>query len=70
MTTIYPNRKDGKIISVKLKAYLGRDENGRQIVKCTTWTTDSSLSGKRLLQLAKKESTIWETDIKRKKTFR
>ena len=26
MATIYPNRKDGKIISVKLKAYLGRDE--------------------------------------------
>ena len=29
MATIYPNRKDGKIISVKLKAYLGRDEQGK-----------------------------------------
>ena len=32
MATIYPNRKDGKIISVKLKAYLGRDENGKSVV--------------------------------------
>lgn len=38
-------------------------ENGRQIVKCTTWTTDCSLSEKRLMQLAKKESTIWEKRI-------
>ena len=58
MASIYLNRKDGKIVSFKFKAFLGRDENGRQIVKCTTWTTDCSLSEKRLMQLAKKESTI------------
>ena len=58
MASIYLNRKDGKIVSFKFKAFLGRDENGRQIVKCTTWTADCSLSEKRLLQLAKKESTI------------
>ena len=63
MASIYLNRKDGKIVSFKFKAFLGRDENGRQIVKCTTWTADCSLSEKRLLQLAKKESAIWEKRI-------
>ena len=63
MASIYLNRKDGKIVSFKFKAFLGRDENGRQIVKCTTWIADCSLSEKRLLQLAKKESTIWEKRI-------
>ena len=37
MATIYPNRKNGKIISVKLKAYLGRDEQGKQIFRCKNW---------------------------------
>ena len=63
MASIYLNRKDGKIVSFKFKAFLGRDENGRQIVKCTTWTADCSLSEKRLMQLAKKESAIWEKRI-------
>ena len=63
MASIYLNRKDGKIVSFKFKAFLGRDENGRQIVKCTTWIADCSLSEKRLMQLAKKEATIWEKRI-------
>ena len=49
MASIYLNRKDGKIVSFKFKAFLGRDESGRQIVKYTTWTTDCSLSKKRLI---------------------
>mgnify|MGYP003293160422 CR=1 FL=1 len=34
MASIYPNFKDGKVVSFKIKAFLGRDENGRQITKC------------------------------------
>ena len=29
MASIYLNRKGGKIVSFKFKAFLGRDENGR-----------------------------------------
>ena len=32
MASIYPNRKNGKITSFKFKAYLGRDENGKQVL--------------------------------------
>ena len=40
MATIYPKRKDGKIISVKLKVHLGRDEHGKRTPNChliKTW---------------------------------
>ena len=63
MATIYPNRKDGKIVSVKFKAFLGRDEHGKQIFKCKTWTPDKPMTENKLLQLAEKESVIWERQI-------
>lgn len=63
MASIYPNRKDGKIVSFKFKWYGGRDENGRQIVRCTTWTPDKSMSERKLLLQAEKEATIWERQL-------
>ena len=63
MASIYPNRKNGKIISFKFKAYLGRDENGKQVFKCTTWTPVKTASESKLTALAEKEATIWERDL-------
>ena len=63
MASIYPNRKNGKIVSFKFKAYLGRDENGKQIFKCTTWSPERSMSEGKLTALAEKEATIWERDL-------
>ncbi len=60
MATIYPNRKDGKILSFKFKAYLGRDMQGKQIFKCKTWIPDKRTTEKKLLELAEKEAIIWE----------
>ena len=60
MATIYPNRKDGKIISVKLKACLGRDNQGKQIFRCSTWIPDKEMSEKKLLALAEKEAILFE----------
>ena len=54
MASIYPNRKNGKIISFKFKAYLGRDENGKQVFKCTTWIPDKTMSEGKLTALAEK----------------
>ena len=58
MASIYPNRKNGKIISFKSKAYLGRDENGKQVFKCTTWIPDKTMSEGKLTALVEKEATI------------
>ena len=60
MATIYPNRKDGKIISVKLKAYLGRDEQGKQIFRCKNWIPEKDMTEKKLLELAEKEAILFE----------
>ena len=60
MATIYPNRKDGKIISIKLKAYLGRDEQGKQIFRCKNWIPDKDMTEKKLLALAEKEAILFE----------
>lgn len=60
MASIYPNLKDGKIISFKFKAFLGRDENDKQIFKCKTWIPAKAMSQSKLLLQAEKEATIWE----------
>ena len=60
MATIYPNKKDGKIISVKLKAYLGRDEHGKQIFRCKNWIPEKDMTEKKLLALAEKEAILFE----------
>ena len=60
MATIYPNRKDGKIVSFKFKAYLGRDSQSKQIFKCKTWIPDKEMTEKKLLALAEKEAILFE----------
>ena len=60
MATIYPNKKEGKIISVKLKAYLGRDEHGKQIFRCKNWIPEKDITEKKLLALAEKEAILFE----------
>ena len=62
MASVYPKIKDGKIVSFKFKAFLGRDENGKQIIRCTTWTPDRIMSEKKLHQLAEKKAVIWERE--------
>ncbi|MBQ7093179.1 MAG: phage integrase N-terminal SAM-like domain-containing protein, partial [Clostridia bacterium] len=63
MASIYPNRKDGKIVSFKFKAFLGRDEDGRQIIKCTTWKPTKSMTESKLMIQADKEAAIWERKV-------
>lgn len=63
MASVYPNRKDGKIVSFKFKVFLGRDENGKQKTKCTTWIPPKSTSESKLLLLAEKEAVMWEKQM-------
>ncbi len=63
MATIYQNKKDGKIVSFKFKAFLGRDEQGKQQFKCTTWKPDKPISESKMIALAEKEATIWERKL-------
>ena len=65
MASIYPNRKNGKIVSFKFKACLGRDNLGKQIFKCTTWTPPKAMSENKLITIAEKEAAIWEHELLR-----
>ena len=43
MASIIPKEKDGKIISYKFKACVGRDDCGKQVFRCTTWKVPAGL---------------------------
>ena len=42
MASVYPNRKNGTIVSFKFKACLGRNADGKQIFKCCTWIPEKN----------------------------
>lgn len=44
MAAIIRNEKEGKLVSFKFKACLGRDECGKQIFRCTTWRVPEDMS--------------------------
>ena len=66
MATINQNKKDGKIISFKFKAFLGRNEKGKQIFQCKTWKCNQKIPEIKLVALAEKEATIWEHELMKK----
>ena len=63
MASIYPNRKNGKLVSFKFKVFLRRDENGKQIFKCKTWTPQAIMTENKMISQAQKEAIIWERQI-------
>ena len=62
MASIKENRKNGKIISFKFRAFLGRDGDGKQCFKSIVWKPDKNYSEERLRKLAEKEAAIWERE--------
>ena len=63
MASVYPNRKNGTIVSFKFKACLGRNADGKQIFKCCTWIPEKQIPESKLLSLAEKEAAIWERKL-------
>ena len=64
MASITQNKKDGKVISYKFKACIGRDEFGKQIFRCTTWKAPDGLSAARIEKVAQKAAAEWEKQAK------
>lgn len=63
MASIYPNKKNGKIVSFKFKVFIEKDSGGKRLFKCTTWTPDFSMTEKKMLNQAQKEAILWEHKI-------
>ena len=63
MATIIPNEKGGKIISYKFRAFLGRDEKGKQIARYLTWTVPEDMSPAKGRRAAEKAAELWEKQV-------
>ena len=54
MASIIPKTKDGKIISYKFKACVGRDDCGKQVFRCMTWKVPVGLGPAKAEKAAEK----------------
>lgn len=64
MAAITPNKKDGKIVSYKFRACVGRDEAGKQIFRCTTWKVPTELSPAKADKAANRAAELWEKEVR------
>lgn len=64
MAAITPKMKDGKIVSYKFRACMGRNDAGKQIFRCTTWRVPTELTPSKVEKAAYKAATAWEKEAK------
>ena len=64
MATVIPNTKDGKTLSFKFRAYLGKDEAGKPINKYTTWYVPDDMKPARAQRTAEKAAEEWEKEVR------
>ena len=64
MAAIIRNEKEGKLVSFKFKAYLGRDECGKQLFRCTTWRVPDEISPAKAQKAAEKAAAQWEKEVR------
>lgn len=64
MATIIEKRKDGKLVSYKFRAYLGKQNDGRQIAKYCTWQIPEGLSPTRARKAAERAASEWEKEVR------
>ena len=64
MATVIENKKNGKTVSFKFRAYLGRNEIGKQINQYTTWFAPEELTPNKALKAAEKAAAEWEKQVK------
>ncbi len=65
MASITEKVKDGKIVSFKFRACVGRDENGKQVFKCMTWYPDADMTKAKSKKEAAAVAAEWEREQKR-----
>lgn len=63
MATIQENRKNGKLVSYKFTACVGRDANGKQIRYYRTWTPPREYAPAKARKCAQLEAAQWEQAI-------
>ena len=64
MAYIQEKIKGKKIVSFKFKACVGRDADGKQVFKCTTWYAPDELTPAKARKEAQKVAVLWEDDAR------
>lgn len=60
MASLIANQKDGKIVSYRFRACVGRDDFGKQIFKSSTWKVPEGLTPSKAEKAAQKAAEEWE----------
>ena len=64
MANIRENKRNGKVISYRFTACLGRDANDKQIRKYTTWEIPDGLAPAKAKKAAERAADEWEREIR------
>ena len=64
MANIQEKIKGKKIVSFKIKVCVGRDENGKQVFRCTTWYPPEGLTNGKARKEVQKVAIVWEDQAK------
>ena len=64
MATIIENKKDGKVVSYKFRAYLGKQQGGKQVAKYHTWQVPDGLTPAKARKAAEKAAAEWEKEAR------
>ena len=65
MATIAENKKNGKVVSYKFVAYLGRDTQGKQIRRFMTWVPTLNTTPAKIRKAAEKAAAEWEENLRK-----
>lgn len=64
MATIKEKKKNGKTVSYSFTVCLGRDANGKQVRRYTTWMPPEGLTPSKAKKAAERAAVAWEVEVK------
>ena len=64
MASIRENQKNGKVVSYRFTSCIGRDAEGKQIRKYTTWKIPEGMSPSKAKRIVEREAEKWEKEIR------
>ena len=63
MASIRANEKDGRVVSYRFTACLGRERSGKQIRKYTTWQVPPGMTPAKAKKAAERAADLWEQSL-------
>lgn len=64
MAAMTPKTKNGKVVSYRFRACVGRDPAGKQVFRCTTWKVPEGMTPSKAEKAASKAADAWEKSMR------